>query len=119
MEHTFLSPDRAPADLKVGKYDFSGEVVHWEGPPHRGDIAVNVALGTTLLWLPLTVASITRGAFVNYCFTDKRLSVITTAPWKSARLTLASRLCVSQPLVLNGNAYGDHESLCTEEERLI
>ena len=71
------------ADSRMAKYDFSGEKIHWEGPPHRGDIAVNVALGTTLLWLPLTIASVTRGAFVNFIFSDKRLSVITTAPWKS------------------------------------
>ena len=57
--------------------------MHWEGPPHRGDMAINIALGTTLLWLPLTVASVTRGAFINFIFTDKRLSVITQAPWKS------------------------------------
>ena len=67
----------------MAKYDFTGEKVHWEGPPHRGDMAINIALGTTLLWLPLTVASVTRGAFINFIFTDKRLSVITQAPWKS------------------------------------
>ena len=81
------------ADSRMAKYDFSGEQIHWEGPPHRGDIAVNLALGTTLLWLPLTIASVTRGAFVNFIFSDKRLSVITTAPWKSTfyRLSCLTR----------------------------
>ena len=77
------------ADSRMSKYDFSGEKIHWEGPPHRGDIAVNLALGTTLLWLPLTIASVTRGAFVNFIFSDKRLSVVTTAPWKSRLLASA------------------------------
>ena len=70
-------------------YDFSGETVRYEGTPHRGDLAVNVALGTTIVWLPLTFAAIGRGLFVNYKFTDKRLSVITTAPWKSDQLDVA------------------------------
>ena len=92
----------APAELgrpwcaeapKAPKYDFSGEQLHWEGTPHRGDLVTNLALGATLLWLPLTAAAIGRGAFIKFRFTDKRVSVITTAPWKSAlpeSLTLGS-----------------------------
>lgn len=64
-------------------YDFSDEVVYYEGPPHRADLAINLALGTTLLWLPLTAAAIGRSAFISYRFTNKRVSVQTTAPWKS------------------------------------
>lgn len=70
------------------KYDFAGEQLHWEGTPHRGDLVTNLALGTTLLWLPLTFAAIGRGAFIKFRITDKRVSVITSAPWKSAALSL-------------------------------
>ena len=49
----------------------------------------NLALGTTLLWLPLTAAAIGRGAFIKFKFTDKRVSVITSAPWKSALTTIS------------------------------
>ena len=73
-------------------YDFSGEQVHFESPPHRGDLATNIALGATLLWLPLTIAAMTRAAFVKYRFTDKRISVITEAPWKSMAFSLLSYL---------------------------
>lgn len=67
-----------------------------QGPPHRGDLAVNLLLGTTLFWLPLTIAAVGRGAFVKYRFTDRRISVITNAPWKSEwawdeHLVVASR----------------------------
>lgn len=31
--------------------DWGTEVVYYEGPPSRGDLAVNVLLGFTLLWL--------------------------------------------------------------------
>ena len=63
--------------------------MHFESGPHKGDVAVNVALGATLLWLPLTAAAVGRGAFVKYRFTDKRISVITNAPWKKEQLDAA------------------------------
>lgn len=47
------------------------------------DLAFNVALGATLVALPLTIGAITRSAFVKYKFTDKRVSVVTKAPWES------------------------------------
>lgn len=61
-----------PAAVKVGslaggkRYDFSGETMHFESPPHRGDLAFNVVLAATILWLPLTIAAISRAAFVKY-----------------------------------------------------
>jgi hypothetical protein len=29
-------------------YDYTGETLHYEGGPHKGDLAVNIALGATL-----------------------------------------------------------------------
>mmetsp|Transcript_22294 Transcript_22294/g.31170 ORF Transcript_22294/g.31170 Transcript_22294/m.31170 type:complete len:261 (-) Transcript_22294:105-887(-) len=63
------------------EYDFSNEVIFYEGPPHRGDAVVNSVLGATLVWLPLTVASLTRAVSIKYIISDKRVSVITKAPW--------------------------------------
>jgi len=65
------------------EYDFSDEKIYYEGPPHRGDAIVNTALGFSLVWLPLTVASLTRAASIKYVISDKRVSVITKAPWDS------------------------------------
>ena len=62
------------------------ETVYFESGPHMGDVAVNLALGTTLVWLPLSIAAIGRAAFVKYKFTDRRISTITTAPWKNEQL---------------------------------
>ncbi|KAL3140868.1 hypothetical protein ABBQ32_005405 [Trebouxia sp. C0010 RCD-2024] len=78
-----------PSAKKSPKYDFSDEQLHFESGPHKGDLAVNVALGATLLWLPLTAAAVGRGVFVKYRFTDKRISVITNAPWKKEQLDAA------------------------------
>jgi hypothetical protein len=50
---------------------------------HAGDLVFNIALGATLVALPLTVGAIARAAFVKFRFTDKRVSVVTTAPWES------------------------------------
>lgn len=69
--------------------DWGKEEVFFESAPHRGDLAVNIALGATLVWLPLSIAAIGRGAFVKYRFTDKRISVITSAPWKNEQLDAA------------------------------
>ncbi|KAK9919023.1 hypothetical protein WJX75_008741 [Coccomyxa subellipsoidea] len=78
------------AQPKAAKsYDYRDEQLYWEGPPHRGDLAINIALGTTLLWLPLTFAALGRGIFVNYKFTDRRLTVSTSAPWKTESLDAA------------------------------
>jgi hypothetical protein len=63
--------------------DYTNEELHFESGPHLGDLGVNVAAAITLIWLPLTIAAIGRAAFVKYKFTNMRLSVITTAPWKS------------------------------------
>ncbi|KAG1674201.1 hypothetical protein FOA52_013821 [Chlamydomonas sp. UWO 241] len=71
------------------KYDYTGETLYYEGPPHRGDMVVNLALGTTLIWLPLTLAAIGRGAFVQYRFTDRRFSVESKAPWKTEKTEVA------------------------------
>jgi hypothetical protein len=70
-------------------YDFSSETLYYEGPPHRGDLATNLALGATLVWLPLTAAAVGRAAFVTYRFTDRRLSVVASAPWKKEQTDVA------------------------------
>lgn len=74
--------DFKPMPKKKATYDYAGEVEKQNGPPHRGDLAVNVALGTTLIWLPLTFAAVGRGLYMNYRFTDKRISITSNAPWK-------------------------------------
>lgn len=74
-------------------YDFSNETLHWEGGPARGDLVFNVALGATLVWLPLTFGAVGRAAFVKYRFTDRRLSVRDTLPWSGAPWLLLFASC--------------------------
>lgn len=76
----------APAPIAAAPLDYENEVLHYESGPHPGDLLVNAALGATLVWLPLTAASLGRAAFVRYRFTDRRLSVMTSAPWKKEQL---------------------------------
>lgn len=60
--------------------DFTGEEVYYEGPPAKGDLITNVALGATLLWLPLTLASVGRYTWLKYKFTSKRIVSESTSP---------------------------------------
>lgn len=71
------------------KYDFTDETIHYEGKPAKADLYLNLALGTTLLWLPLTFAAVGRALFVNYKFTDKRFIVTTAAPWSTETTQVA------------------------------
>ncbi len=85
LRTTGHTPAAAAAAAAAPKrtYDYTNEAVHWEGGPAAGDLAFNIALGATLVALPLTVGAIARSAFVRYKFTDKRVSVVTKAPWES------------------------------------
>lgn len=81
--------DSSATEKSAPVRDYSDETLYFESGPHMGDLAINVALGTTLVWLPLSVAAVGRSAFVKYRFTDRRLSAITTAPWKNEQLDAA------------------------------
>ena len=61
--------------------------------------------GRTLLWLPLSIAAVGRAAFVKYRFTDRRLSSITTAPWKTEQLDAAYEDVVDVKSIGRGVGY--------------
>ncbi|XP_043698753.1 uncharacterized protein LOC122649601 [Telopea speciosissima] len=43
---------------------------------HYGDLVANLLLGFTLLWLPLTLAAVSRAFFLRYRFTNLRVTII-------------------------------------------
>jgi len=63
--------------------DFSKETVIYEGKPAVGDLITNIALGATLLWLPLTFAAVGRFQWLKYKFTDMRIVMESSAPFES------------------------------------
>jgi len=63
--------------------DFSKEEVIFEGKPAFGDLITNIALGATLLWLPLTFAAVGRFQWLTYKFTDMRIVMESSAPFES------------------------------------
>jgi hypothetical protein len=65
---------------------WTSESTWWEGKPAAGDLAINVALGISLIWLPLTLAALGRYLFVQYRVTDRRVRVSTNAPWNKEQL---------------------------------
>lgn len=84
-------PIKAPTKGTDGKmtYDYSEEKLYYEGGPPTADLILNLVLGTTLLWLPLTFAAIGRCAFLKYRFTDKRFSIVSNAPWQISQTDVA------------------------------
>ncbi|KAF0912854.1 hypothetical protein E2562_019442 [Oryza meyeriana var. granulata] len=69
---------RAAASGGVGAADGSGgaETVFFDGGAHYGDLVANLLLGLTLLWLPLTLAAVSRAFILRYRFTSRRVTVI-------------------------------------------
>ncbi|GAB2214078.1 hypothetical protein Droror1_Dr00018414 [Drosera rotundifolia] len=54
----------------------TGETIFFDGGAHIGDLIANLVFGFTLLWLPLTIAAVSRAFFLRYRFTNLRVSVI-------------------------------------------
>ncbi|XP_022775797.1 uncharacterized protein LOC111317628 [Durio zibethinus] len=52
------------------------EAIFFDGGAHYGDLLANLLLGFTLLWLPLTLAAVSRAFFLRYRFTNLRVTVI-------------------------------------------
>ncbi|KAL1317452.1 hypothetical protein HN51_069549 [Arachis hypogaea] len=53
-----------------------GEIIFFDGGAHYGDLLANLLLGFTLLWLPLTLAAVSRAFNLRYRFTNLRVTVI-------------------------------------------
>ncbi|CAI5980771.1 unnamed protein product [Closterium sp. NIES-65] len=54
----------------------SSEEVFFDSGPHAGDLALNLVLGLTGVWLPLTLASAFRVLTLRYRFTNRRFTVL-------------------------------------------
>lgn len=55
------------------------ETTYFEGGPHIGDLLVNILLGFTVIFLPLTIGAVVRAIWLRYKITDRRISV--TGGW--------------------------------------
>ena len=60
----------------VGARGEGAETVFFDGGAHYGDLAANLLLGLTLLWLPLTLAAVSRAFILRYRFTSRRVTVV-------------------------------------------
>ncbi|CAE5957457.1 unnamed protein product [Arabidopsis arenosa] len=66
------SASTVPSDSKPTKK----ETVYFDGGAHYGDLLANLILGLTILWLPLTLAAVSRAFNLRYRFTNLRVTVI-------------------------------------------
>ncbi len=55
------------------------EDIYFEGPPHRGDLLINLLMGMTIICLPFTVGAVVRAIWVRYRITSRRVTV--TGGW--------------------------------------
>lgn len=52
--------------------DLAPETTFYEGSGSNAELLLSLVLGATLIYLPLTLASIGRRLWISYRFTDKR-----------------------------------------------
>jgi hypothetical protein len=55
------------------------EETYYDGGPHVGDLIFNIAIGFTIVALPLTIGAIIRAIWLRYRITNRRISV--TGGW--------------------------------------
>ncbi len=56
------------------------EETYYDGGPHIGDLIFNIAIGFTVVALPLTIGAIIRAIWLRYRITNRRISV--TGGWR-------------------------------------
>lgn len=57
------------------------EEVFYEGSGAQAELVLSLLLGATLVYLPITVASLGRHLWVKYKFTNKRIISVTSSPF--------------------------------------
>jgi len=67
------TPEIEPKNLTS---EAAQERIFFDGGTHYGELIANLLLGLTLLWLPLTLAAVSRAFFLRYRFTNLRVTVI-------------------------------------------
>ena len=94
------------------------EDVFFEGPPHRGDLILNVILGCTIICLPLAVGAIVRALWLRFKITDRRISI--TGGWKGQDRTdiIYSEIVKVSKMPRGFGAWGDIVAVLRDGSRL-
>lgn len=56
------------------------EEVFYEGPGSNAELILSLILLPTLIYAPLSIASIGRRLWISFKFTNKRLTIVNTSP---------------------------------------
>ncbi|KAG2450454.1 hypothetical protein HYH02_004956 [Chlamydomonas schloesseri] len=70
----------APAPAVGTEVEATPEEVFYEGPGSNAELAVSLILMPTLIYAPLSIASIGRRLWITFKFTNKRLVITNTSP---------------------------------------
>lgn len=57
-----------------------GETVFYEGSGAGAELALSLLLAATLIYIPLTIASIGKKLWIKYTFTNKRVVITNSSP---------------------------------------
>lgn len=57
-----------------------GEAVFYEGSGAGAELALSLLLAATLIYIPLTIASIGKKLWIKYTFTNKRVVITNSSP---------------------------------------
>lgn len=80
-----LHAKREGSKEELGQLE-AGETVVYEGSGPPAELVISILLGATLVYLPLTIASIGRRLWQRTTFTDRRILLINTSPLFSKRI---------------------------------
>ncbi|GBF94882.1 ribonuclease P [Raphidocelis subcapitata] len=115
------APAPAPAGRKAAEAeDFSGEVTFFEGPGGAdAELVLSLLLSATVVYLPLTMASIGRRLWINIKVTDKRIVVTNTSPaFKGQTQVAFSQIRDVRTVPRGFGAWGDMVVFLKDNSRL-
>ena len=103
-------PTKGPAELQ--------ETVFYQGGPAKGDLALNLLFGLTLIGIPFAVAAIVRALWLRFRITSRRIEV--TGGWMGRDRTqvVYSQIREVRSVPRGFGAWGDMVLVLTDGSKL-
>ena len=94
------------------------EKVFYEGGPAKGDLAINLLAGITLIGLPFTFGALVRALWVRYKITNRRISVIGGWLGRDKTQVVFSQISEIRSIPRGFGSYGDMVLVLNDGDRL-
>lgn len=114
-----ISDTRQPTPTLSVSSENTEEEVFYEGFGSNAELAISMLLGATLVYLPLSLASLGRRLWISYKFTNKRIVVITNSPVMKREVQIEiSKIKEIRTAPRAFGAWGDMVIFLKDESRL-